>query len=290
MMRELFSSTGWLKGNLHMHTTRSDGIKAPADAIAVYQQAGYDFVALTDHYRFSGGGMEGETLILSGAEYDSVSAEGLEVFHIVCAGAQEDPGVLRTDTVQQTIDKINASGGIAILAHPQWSLQTLGGVLPLKGLAGLEIYNSVSAPPMNCRPDSSYFSDLLSARGKYMGCMAADDCHPYTFEACKSWIMVNTGDKSREGILAAIKDGGYYATQGPGIFAVSTDGCKIHVECSPVKTAIFFTNLPWSSNRVLEGDITAFDYEMTGQESFVRVQIIDEAGGSAWLSPIRREK
>lgn len=289
-MRELFTSAGWLKGNLHMHTTRSDGLKDPADAIAMYQQAGYDFVALTDHYRFSGGCTEGEILILSGAEYDSVSADRLEVFHIVCAGAEKDPGILRTDTVQQTIDKINASGGIAILAHPQWSLQTLGGVMPLKGLTGLEIYNSVSAPPMNCRPDSSYFSDLLSARGKYIGCMAADDSHPYTFESCRSWIMVNTGDKSRAGILAAIKDRRYYATQGPRIFSASTDGCKIHIECAPAKSAIFFTNLPWSPKRVLEGDITAFDYEMTGDESFVRIQIIDEAGDSAWLSPICREK
>lgn len=289
MMKELFSGCGWLKGNLHMHTTRSDGAKTPEEAAAVYQAAGYDFIALTDHYRFDEGGESGGILRLSGAEYDSVSPDGYEVFHIVCAGAKRDPGVLRSDSVQETIDKINLAGGIAILAHPQWSLQTVGSVMPLKGLAGLEIYNSVSAPPMNCRPDSSYFSDLLSTRGKFLGCMAADDAHPYAFEACRSWIMVNTAHKSRDGILAAVKEGKYYATQGPAFLNVSVDGSRITARTSEVSSVIFYTNLPWSPKRVLEGCITEFEYEMSGAERFVRIQVTDQNGNSAWLSPLTAE-
>ena len=39
----------WLRGNLHAHTTWSDGVKSPADLIAEYEARGYDFLAITDH-------------------------------------------------------------------------------------------------------------------------------------------------------------------------------------------------------------------------------------------------
>lgn len=37
------------KGNLHVHSFRSDGVEAPEIVAAAYRQAGYDFMALTDH-------------------------------------------------------------------------------------------------------------------------------------------------------------------------------------------------------------------------------------------------
>jgi hypothetical protein len=39
----------WLRGNLHAHTTYSDGVKAPSELLATYEALGYDFVAITDH-------------------------------------------------------------------------------------------------------------------------------------------------------------------------------------------------------------------------------------------------
>src|SRR2546425_11841751 len=39
----------WLRGNLHAHTTYSDGVKTPQDLIAEYEALGYDFLAITDH-------------------------------------------------------------------------------------------------------------------------------------------------------------------------------------------------------------------------------------------------
>src|SRR3989454_9519559 len=39
----------WLRGNLHAHTTYSDGVKTPQDLLAEYEALGYDFLAITDH-------------------------------------------------------------------------------------------------------------------------------------------------------------------------------------------------------------------------------------------------
>jgi PHP domain-containing protein len=38
-----------LKGNLHAHTTFSDGILAPHGLVEAYENLGYDFLAITDH-------------------------------------------------------------------------------------------------------------------------------------------------------------------------------------------------------------------------------------------------
>lgn len=38
-----------LKGALHVHTTCSDGTMTPGEALRVYRDLGFDFIALTDH-------------------------------------------------------------------------------------------------------------------------------------------------------------------------------------------------------------------------------------------------
>jgi hypothetical protein len=38
-----------LRGNLHAHTTYSDGVRTPAALVREYESRGYDFLAITDH-------------------------------------------------------------------------------------------------------------------------------------------------------------------------------------------------------------------------------------------------
>src|SRR6478736_3464982 len=40
----------WWRGNLHTHSTISDGRVSPEAVIAAYRDEGYDFVSLTDHF------------------------------------------------------------------------------------------------------------------------------------------------------------------------------------------------------------------------------------------------
>ena len=39
----------WLRGNLHAHTTLSDGLVPPEQQAADYRAMGYDFLSVTDH-------------------------------------------------------------------------------------------------------------------------------------------------------------------------------------------------------------------------------------------------
>ena len=40
----------YYKLGLHIHTTRSDGHRTPEEAARIYREAGYDAIALTDHW------------------------------------------------------------------------------------------------------------------------------------------------------------------------------------------------------------------------------------------------
>ena len=40
----------WFRGNLHTHSTGSDGIKTPGQVCAAYRRRGYDFLSITDHF------------------------------------------------------------------------------------------------------------------------------------------------------------------------------------------------------------------------------------------------
>lgn len=66
-----------LKGNLHAHTTFSDGRRPVGEVIARYRERGYDFLAITDHdgwitddYWFRIPPGDDRMLVLSGIEID----------------------------------------------------------------------------------------------------------------------------------------------------------------------------------------------------------------------------
>ena len=88
-----------LKIGLHTHTTRSDGKKTPEEAAKIYAAAGYDAVALTDHWKYG----EAQELcglkILSGCEYNVGGGDARDaVYHIVGFGMERDPGLTRRQT------------------------------------------------------------------------------------------------------------------------------------------------------------------------------------------------
>ena len=163
-MRILENRGNWYKGNLHMHTTMSDGVLDPVEAINVYREAGYDFIAITDHRKVGHLWQDNSFLILPGVEWDTGDAVNMPVYHILGIGMDRETvdfyhgapyegaplgntraGVWaggRTNRKryhphpQAIIEAIRAAGGIAILAHPAWSVMSPEEIYDLHGLSG----------------------------------------------------------------------------------------------------------------------------------------------------------
>ncbi len=288
-MSILFNTAGtWYKGNLHMHTTNSDGSLSPQAAAALYKKAGYDFIALTDHWVQSENVKDDGFLFLSGCEWDTGDMVRSAIFHIIGVGMERQV-LLKKDlsrNPQVIIDAINEAGGIAILAHPAWSVTDPEDGLALSGLSGAEIYNSFSGLPWNGRrADSSLYFDLWANRGRAAGCFAADDCHVYGGEQTKSYIMVNAPELTANAVKKSITEGNFYASQGPVFQNVRINGNAVEVDCSEVESVVFYTNTVWCGDRVCSGSVTTASYRIKSTDRYVRVELVDRDGNMAWTAP-----
>ena len=276
----------WYKGNLHTHTTRSDGVLSPEDTKNKYREMGYDFVALTDHWVYgeSDDADSSGLVILSGVEYNFNGQDVVRgVYHVVAIGTEQEPSITRSDDAKTAVATINQCGGVAILAHPAWSLNTCDMIMDFEGLFATEIYNSISGYPCNCRPYSGIVVDQMAARDYVLKLIADDDTHFHIGEEGMSYILVNLGQKelTSANLMQAIKAGDFIATQGP-VFTSFREGNEIVVKCdTPAKHVTFFTNLPFEYGRtvIAEGEpLYEARFKLHEGVTFVRAEITDAEG------------
>ena len=288
----LFSeSQPFFKANFHCHTTESDGRLDPLSAVEFYQSAGYDILSITDHRTVTSVPERSGMLLIPGIEID-YRLPGQWV-HVLGLGMDQSIGDAwnRSGTPQEGIDLIRSLGGIAVLAHPAWSLNTPTFMRSLTGLSGVEIWNSVSTLPMNGdRADSSSLLDVMWASGGgLLPVFANDDSHQYTFEAGVAATMVQAADLSAPSVMEALRAGRFYGTTGPQIFQIEIrENQEIKVHCPPASAIIFYSDCPWAAGRAVMGHhLTQAGYFVQKNDHFVRIEVRDEAGRKAWSSPIK---
>lgn len=282
-----------LKIGLHTHTTLSDGQKTPAEVAAIYAAAGYDAIALTDHWVYGDGGELSGLTILSGCEYNVSGVDEwtgvMETYHVVGVGMTRDPrlpedyprntdGRIR-DRVRHIVSAIREAGGLAILAHPAWSLNTPEQILGCGEFDATEIYNSVSDWGMSDRPYSGIIVDQIATYGMYLPLLATDDTHYYDGDQCRGAVMVEADAVEELGMVEALRRGLFYATQGPEVHTERISPTTVKVTCSPAVKIAFLSNSVWCPGRMIRGEgITEATYEVKHHESFVRVEVTDAEG------------
>lgn len=277
------------KVGLHIHTTLSDGVVSPEESCRRYKAAGFDAIAITDHWKYHGQDEIEGLKVISGCEYNlGASDTAVNVMHIVGVGMESAPELTRNDKRQKIIDCIIEKGGIAILAHPAWSLNTPEEAMELNGFSAVEIYNTVSNVNQSSRPYSGYFIDLLANKDVIYPLIATDDVHYYNGEDdTKSFICVRAESDSQEDILKAIKNEDFYASQGPQLF-VRREGDKIIADCSECIMIDFLSNSAWGPDRITRGEhLTHAEYQIKGHDKWVRVEVHDKDGNYAWSNIIR---
>lgn len=289
------------KINLHTHTTASDGRKTPGEAIALYGSRGYDMIALTDHWVWNGAGnreVNGQKIgIVSGCEYHFGGGDSRDgVFHIValdCAQEPDMPGGLfgngELTTAEKTriaVTKIREAGGLAVLAHPAWSLNNYAQMISAAPFDATEIYNSVSDWGMSCRPYSGLAVDELAANGIYLPLLATDDTHYYDGDECRGYVMAEAEYVDRFGIAGTIRANRFYATNGPEIHLERVSEEKVRLTCSPCVSIAFLSHIVHTAGRMTRGEnLTGAEYTFASGERYVRAEVTDREGRRAF-SPI----
>ncbi|NSW89145.1 MAG: hypothetical protein HPY74_00435 [Firmicutes bacterium] len=291
-MVEIFNTHNkWYKGNLHTHTKLSDGLADPDECIEMYKNAGYSFLAITDHRKLYKGKTEKDFLLISGVEFDINDYDSRRAWHIVGIDLDDktsiesilEPGGTEL-TPQYIVDSIIRNNGLAILAHPFWSLLTYKDIMELDGCLGIEIWNTVS-DFMSNRGDSTCYIDVCASKGIYPHIFAADDTHFYSRDLFGGYIMVNSESLEKNYIIKNIKRGNFYSSQGPEIKQIYVSKDRIHVETSPVEFIAFMTDTFYCRDRIYRqenGLITEGTYIIKDTDRIVRVECKDAQERRAW--------
>ena len=282
-----------LKVGLHTHTTRSDGHRTPEETAAIYKAAGYDAIALTDHWLYGSGGELSGLPILSGCEYNVDGVDEwtgvTEVYHVVGVGMTRDPEIpddyLRNhdghirDRVRDMVDRIRRAGGLAVLAHPAWSLNTSEQILGCADFDATEIYNSVSDWGMSDRPYSGVIVDQIATYGLHLPLLATDDTHYYDGDQCRGWVAVEADAVEELGMVEALRRGRFYATMGPEVHLERVSPTTVKLTCTPAVKIAFLSNAVWTAGRMVRGDgLTEATYELKRHETYIRAEVTDAEG------------
>ena len=301
-----FTSPGqWYRANLHAHTTNSDGDLSPEDCAEFYRRAGYDILALTDHWCVSEvtgarplwGGVahpngvaepQAVPLLVPGVELDGGrSAQGTS-YHIVGLNLHTRGRMARREgaTAQQLVDMIRDDVGDAFLAHPYWSGLMASDMMRLEGCFAVEVYNTGCDLEILRGYSAVQWDDLLTL-GHNFGAVAVDDGHHHAMDHGLAWTMIRAEELSVEAVMEALRRGRYYASTGPEIRDLKVAGGRIHITTSPV-VSIALVSAPTLGGRVFapEGErLTEAEFPLP-EARYCRVEIADGNGKTAWSNPV----
>jgi len=304
MPTSFFTAPGsFFRGNLHTHSTRSDGVLEPGEVCRRYQAEGYDFVALTDHFvglfdyplTDTTDCRSAEFTTLFGAELHSGAMENGNLWHIVAVGLPLDfippnaphfKSIEGSETGASLAQRARDAGAFVVIAHPHWSGMTRADARAIDAAHAVEIYNHGCVVD-NDRGDGFLTLEQMLNEGRQLNLIATDDAHFNTPDFFGGWVMVKATENTPEALLAALKAGEFYSSTGPQIHDIRVSEDSVEVECSAAATVIMMGK--GTSMATLHGNSmtkATLSRERLTDSPWIRITIIDRAGKRAWSNPI----
>lgn len=283
-----FTRSGrWLRGNLHVHSTGSDGRLSPVELACHYRSGGYDFLALSDHRVVTAPPDVRGILLLRAAEVNtSGEATPGKSCHLVLI----EPTSLPEGPIEEPAELLRQSlacAPLTFVAHPYWSNLSGDDVLALSAGLGVEVYNTGCEVEI-ARGFSEYPWDYaLSAGARLLG-YAVDDAHRCTDDSCGGWVMVKVEEATAAAVVSSLRAGLFYSSMGPEIYQVSVDEAGVEVRCSPVVRIEFVanTNRGAQFRASAKQPVETARYAWRGGERYLRIQVTDAEGRRAWTNPV----
>jgi hypothetical protein len=291
-----FTTPGrFFKGNLHTHSNRSDGAREPEAVCAAYRDAGYDFLALTDHFLKQYGFPIVDTrpfrtnsfTTILGAEVHAPATSLGELWHLLAVGLPADLSpTAETETGPELARRCLEAGAFLAIAHPTWYGLTKADADSIEGAHAVEIYNHTSH--VHCdRGDGSALIDQLLAAGRRIALCAVDDAHFHCHDYFGGFVMVKAADNEPDALVESLKRGAYYSSQGPTIEDVAYGEDSVEIACSPA-SAVMVLGRGSSAAQRLGNNMTRVTLPLKRLKSggFARVVVVNEEGRRAWTNPV----
>ena len=308
MRPNAFSNPGkFFRGNIHTHSNLSDGALSAAEVCRRYQNEGYDFLSLTEHFLGQYDYPIADTtpfqtenfMTILGAELHSGAMENGELWHILAVGLPKDfkPSnspefypIIDQETGPQIAQRAVEAGAFVTIAHPEWSVMSEADATSITSAHAVEVYNHGSEVECD-RGRGLHTADLLLSSGRKISFIATDDAHFRTgnLDAFGGWVMVKAEENTPELILDALKTGANYSSTGPDFYDLTVEDHQICIKSSPV-SAMIVQGAGCRTLSELGSDLTnvTLPFQWPDDAKWLRVTLIDKNGKKAWSNPIWR--
>jgi hypothetical protein len=284
----------WYRGVWHCHTTESDGARSIEDVVAWYAGRGYDFLAITDHNRVTVAPRSDGLILVPGVEVDAGRTGIGTAFHILGIGLGEMIDVPRETAArhalpaQTVVDRLRAAGAAVFVAHPYWSGVVAEDLMPLRDVAGIEVYNANTDLDIGKGYSGVHWDDCL-VRGRPLVAAANDDAHWKIADHGRGWTMLRAETLTPESVAAGLAAGSFYASTGVVLDDVTFDGktATVRVAAPGAREIRFVCDTRWGE-RVLAGGppLREASHMLRGRESYLRIEVTAPDGGMAWTNPL----
>jgi hypothetical protein len=293
------------KGNIHTHSTDSDGKSPPRDVYAWYRAHGYNFLAITDHNTMTNPSrfrsLETKRFILIPGEEVTMEAGSVPV-HVnsLCTFKQVGPGYRRGGPWMQfssinaamiwAVRSIHLAKGVALVDHPnfKWAF----GFEALAAANGAELLEVFSGQPGvhsqgdGTRPSEEAIWDQAWVHGTHFAPAAVDDMHVLREDSGsgpgRGWVQVFANELTAAAICDGLAKGRLYASSGAELRRFQVTPAAMNVwpdEDARVEFLAPGGRLLSPALRFAAGAMAS--YRLVGNEAAVRARITS-ARGIAW--------
>lgn len=323
----------YYKANLHVHTNISDGKLTPAEIKEGYKSQGYSVVAYTDHEVFvPHNDLCDENFVAlnavelavndnwpGGFKYNKCYHLNLyaksqsqteccvcteKSVHLEHSKAYLTEQTLNNEyekyhsvtAINDMIKRANDDGFLVCYNHPVWSLHDYGNYSGLRGLWGIEVYNTASARG-GYEDTTVSFDDLLRENQRLVA-VASDDAHSLNANAYKGWTMIGAEKLDYDSIIDAMENGNCYSSTGPEIKELYIEDGVVHMSFSDAVFVKLMTNIRFSRSKhgTADAPINAVSFDINEflnhtffvgvhrNEFYFRLEVMDKDGKRAWTN------
>lgn len=315
------------KANMHSHTVISDGKRTAEEIKAAYVEKGYSIVAFTDHEIMIPHSDLRDESFLPITAYEiqlrdwNRQPNCIKLYHMNVYSPDPDRYLSKTyckkdamwgnivnhftdemaeaglehrcyskDFAQWIIDTANSEGMLVSYNHPVWSLQNHDDYSGIKGLWGVEWYNTGCVRAGYVDTEQPII-DLLG-EGARVFPLATDDNHAFE-DNFGGWIQVKARSLDYTTVFEALRRGDFYSSTGPEIKSLYLEDGVVKIKTSAAKrislitdrrltvsknaTERMLTGAELSLERLLESHKKTKDY----RQPYFRLEVVDKFGNRA---------
>ena len=261
-----------------------------------YEWAGYDVLAITDHWVRTVERSTRKLLVIPSTELNAHAPTPEHDAHVLALGRRGRPGAARGRV--RAARRRSSPGSWTTAAFPTSRTRTGAASAPSSGGTATACSGSRSGT-RGCeleigRGDASIHWDEALERGRPLFALATDDSHHPGYDSGFAWTMVRAAEQHAGRRCSTHCAPAFYGSTGPEIHDVELDDGDVVVRCSPAQSVTLYSRplsrrarerrparlsepRRRSSSATDDGLITAVRLERPYAAPFGRIEVLDAA-------------